>query len=197
MTRAIERAVLLADRGMFRDMGSGFRDKKEHLGGFDLLTWVLLVAGVFVLIAFIASIVARRDKRRLYNSPRALFRELCRAHQLDGPSCRLLRRLARRQRLAQPARLFLEPRWFDPADAGPELESQRAELAELCKRLFAVGATPSEPPAAAGHRPANAPAVRQAAAPGNAEASVTPSVAPPLEIAAPGRSPGFEPYLID
>lgn len=132
--------LLLAERSLFRDMGSGFRDKRENMDGTDLLMWMLLVVGVFVVIGIIAHFVARRDKRELYNSPRALFRQLCKAHGLEHASRALLKRMARQQQLAQPARLFLEPERFGVENLSPELAAQQAAIAALKQRLFGLPA---------------------------------------------------------
>lgn len=70
-----------------------------------------------------------------YYSPRRLFRELCAVHELDWASRRLLRQLARAHRLAHPAQVFVEPRWFD-GQLPPELEAHRVQLAALKAGLF-------------------------------------------------------------
>jgi hypothetical protein len=62
--------------------------------------------------------------------------ELCRGHELDQVSRRLLRSLATWHRLAQPARLFVEPQWFDAASLSEPLRMRQAELERLRDRLF-------------------------------------------------------------
>ena len=135
----LTKTVLLADRSLLRDMGSGFRDKQENQGGTDMLLWIGIVVGVFVAIAIVAHFVARRDKRQIFNSSRGLFRALCRAHQLDFASRRLLRWIARDQQVEPAARLFLEPEQFEPENMSPALNSRAAEIMALRKRLFAGG----------------------------------------------------------
>lgn len=143
--------MLLADRSLLRDMGSGFRDKRENQGGSDMLLWIGIVVGVFLAIALVAHFVARRDKRQIFNSPRGLFRALCRAHQLDFASRRLLRWIARDQQIEPPARLFLEPEQFEPENMSPALNARAAQILALRKRLFAGGellsAKPGDPSA--------------------------------------------------
>ncbi len=128
---------LLAERSVFRDMGSGFREKREHFDATDLLFWFLLLIGVFVALAVVARILGRNDKHRLYNNPRALFRSLCRAHELDVAARRLLRQIARSQGIVPPARLFLEPACFEPARTSVELQHRQAEIDGLARKLFA------------------------------------------------------------
>ena len=132
--------LLLADRSqIFRDMGSGFREKRESFEPTDLLWWLLAVAVLMAAFGCLASFLAKRDKRRLFNNPRSLFKALCAAHDLDRTSRNLLKQLAWAQHLETPARLFLEPDRFDPALAGPELAGQTAALGALRKKLFAGG----------------------------------------------------------
>lgn len=134
--------LLLADRSsIFRDMGSGFREKRETFDPTDLLWWIFVAVLVIAVFGILATILARRDKRRLFNSPRALFNALCHAHGLDRASRALLKQLAVSQRLTPPARLFLEPDRFDPVTLPAELQPQREAYIALRKRLFAVAST--------------------------------------------------------
>ena len=74
---------------------------------------------VLILIAIILLVVlAARIGWRWYVLARqpkpvdALFAELARAHGLTERDQRLLKRLARREKLAEPARLFVDPRYL-------------------------------------------------------------------------------------
>jgi hypothetical protein len=132
--------TLLASRSViFRELGNGFREKREAFAPSDLLWWAL--AAIFILAAFgvLAKILSSQDKRRLYNSPAALFRELCKAHQLDRGSRVLLKQIAQTQRLSVPARLFLEVERFDAAKFEPSLRTQQAAIEQLRQKLFAPG----------------------------------------------------------
>jgi hypothetical protein len=64
-------------------------------------------------------------------------------HGLDASSRRLLNRVVGFHRLAHPARLFIEPKWLDPASLGPGFRPQAAALEKLRNRLFSL-----KPPAA-------------------------------------------------
>jgi hypothetical protein len=130
--------ILAAGRDVFRDMGSGFREKRETFEPTDLIPWVIVIVGLFVALTVLSWILARRDKSEHFNSPRALFRAIAKAHELDRGSRRLLWQLAREQGLAQqPARVFLEPDRFESAQLGAAIRSQHAALAALRAKLFA------------------------------------------------------------
>ena len=72
------------------------------------------------------------------SASQATLSQLCRLHELDWPSRRLLRRLAQARQLENPAQLFLEPTWFEAANMPAPLRPFRPQLAELRQHLFAV-----------------------------------------------------------
>lgn len=96
----------------------------------------ILLAIALIVAAAVAFVVWRqlRDRREMTNS---LFDGLCGAHELTRRERRLLDRLARCQRLAEPARLFLEPERWDPNHLPGELAAEAETLALLKTRLFA------------------------------------------------------------
>jgi hypothetical protein len=131
--------ILLADRSaIFREMGSGFRDKRETFNPTDLLWWLVAVVGVLVAFLVVANMLAKQDKHRMYRSPRALFNALCKANGLDRASRSLLRQLAAASELESPARLFVEPDRFDLHRLPSTLRPQAGALAALHQRIFAV-----------------------------------------------------------
>ena len=126
--------TLLAQSDRFSDLGARFQQSEQAL------TWLpLLLAGLTVAAAIAIWFVARylglldRYRRR---SQRRLFRELCRLHQLDWPSRRLLRQLAVAQGVASPAQLFLQPEKFDSPRQCPALLPCADQIDELRGRLF-------------------------------------------------------------
>jgi hypothetical protein len=139
--RLIGAALLLADRQLFHEMGAGFREKRQQFDAMDVLLWILLPVGFFVCVGLLARILARGDKHQLFNSPRRLFRTLCRAHQLDRPARWLLVQIARAEGIEQPARLFLDPQCFRRAQEHPDLEAKRAAIKTLATRLFPADRT--------------------------------------------------------
>src|SRR5688572_5708834 len=70
------------------------------------------------------------------HGPAGLFASLCQAHGLSSSDRRLLRRLAQWRGLADPARLFVEPRHFEGPVANPALNGQSDRLAALRQQLF-------------------------------------------------------------
>jgi hypothetical protein len=104
----------------------------------QMLVW-LLVAGAAIGVVSVVLVVANRIGRRWrYNSHPALFCGLCKVHGLDSSARRLLKRAMRFHRLRHPGRLFIEPKWLDPANLSPAFQPQAAELERLRNRLFHV-----------------------------------------------------------
>jgi hypothetical protein len=101
---------------------------------------MLLVSGGFVLIVAAVLVwnrLTRRAQRTFTcNNSSRLFRELCRAHRLNGAARRLLKSLAAARELENPALVFVKPECFEPADLPPQLASSAAELRQLFQRLF-------------------------------------------------------------
>jgi hypothetical protein len=114
---------------------------------------------------------AIRARARNANSPRRLFRGLCRLHRLSWSQRRLLRQLARARGLAQPAQLFVGPEYFDESQLTPALRGKIQWLRRLRQQLFAglPGLPGQDGPAAA---PASG-AARPAAFP------LPPAISPP------------------
>jgi hypothetical protein len=130
--------LLFAERNVFRDLGSGFRTKRENFQPSDLIPWIVVSAVVIGGLAILARVMARREKQA-FDSPRALFRELSRAHGLDFANRQLLRRLARSAGVKQPARLFLEPQRFEPTNLPKDLQEKWPAIESLRARLFGQG----------------------------------------------------------
>lgn len=101
-----------------------------------LMVLTVVIGGVCAAVVAINRIVRRR---RRY-SHATLFSGLCKVHDLDGASRRLLTQAVRFHRLVQPARVFLEPKWLNPANLGPSFQCRSAELEELRGRLFSLRA---------------------------------------------------------
>jgi len=141
MNSLLGQPLALASRStnMFRNLGDGFRHKQESFHPLELVGWFLLIVALFVGLGLLSRMLARRDKRQLYNSPRALFNALCRVHDLDARSRRLLKRLAADRGLECPAQLFLSPDCFDSASWGPSLVPQATALSVIEKKLFGPG----------------------------------------------------------
>ncbi len=127
--------MLLADFDVVRNMGHRFHGKNAELHWNDLFMLLAIVVAVAAAGCFLTRI-ARRERHRRTNSPRGLFQELCRAHQLDRQSRNLLLRLAKHQELSHPARLFVDPERFAPDRLPTLLPAQAQRLARLREQLF-------------------------------------------------------------
>jgi len=140
MNAWFQHLAVLADQGRISELGSGFRGKGAELEWIDLVLWASGILGVLVSVWLLMKLLAWRDGRGARNSPRALFRRLGKAHGLDRGERRVLRQLARSQRLAHPGRVFLEPDRLEPARLPPQLAARRDTIAALRRRLFGAEA---------------------------------------------------------
>jgi hypothetical protein len=106
---------------------------------FDSKGMAYAVAGlsVLVLVAWFLAHTAEREEKRGRCSPKRLFLSLCRANRLAWSDRWFLWRLAARHRLEDPARVFIEPDRFDPAEANLQSQRYLTHLKRLRARLFA------------------------------------------------------------
>jgi hypothetical protein len=107
--------------------------------GFTLThLWILLGIAALLASVAVASYRSSRRSRRDFDvdSHAKLFRELCRAHQLPFAGRRLLKRLAAARGIAEPARLFIEPKHFDPVDLPADLLRAAGKIQRIRDRLF-------------------------------------------------------------
>ncbi len=139
--------VMLLAQSALNRMGSRIRGDHAKLGASDVLVVLAIVAIVVAGIWVLTRLIARQDRDRRYHNPRALFRELCRTHQLNTKERRFLRQVATYQRLKQPALLFVQPDRLQPSELGRHQRAQKALLKTLRKQLFGDVAAPprSEP----------------------------------------------------
>lgn len=144
----LNHGILLAQGGRLDGLRKGFEGRRFDFG--DVLTAVLILGGIGLAVWVLSYLLSLRERRRGYSSPLGLFLSLCKAHRLRWSQRWLLWRLARSQRLRDPALLFVEPERFQPASLGPTLRSRSDELAQLRGRLFAEPKqqSPRRPPAA-------------------------------------------------
>lgn len=137
-------AVLLAEK-TFRGFGDGLRGDGASLDSSDIFVGIVILVLAVVGIAVLQRLVARQDSSRRYNSPRALFGELCKAHELDRKERAFLKRVAAYQRLKQPALIFVEPDRLKPARLSRQQRTQLPLAKSLYKRLFADLLTATAP----------------------------------------------------
>jgi len=129
--------ALLAERNMLREMGQGFRGKRAQVDGSDALMLLGIIAGVALFGWLLTRLLSAQERRHPYNSPRALFRGLCRVHKLKLGERFLLWKVARGERLSDPADVFVDPAWLDPQRLGPAWSADKTRLENLRRRLFA------------------------------------------------------------
>lgn len=129
--------VLWADQPALRGLGRGAQHAGQPFDGGGLTTTLLIVCAFLVCVWGVARLFVRPEGPAALNSARGLFGELCRAHQLTRNDRRLLTRLARHHRLADPACLFLDACWLDAALCGPAWQKHAGRLHELRLALFA------------------------------------------------------------
>lgn len=127
--------VLLAEEGHFESVGRHARKPASLSSEQGLLLAVVFVLAVAGVAAWSSYLERRARSRR--NSPWRLFWELCQAHCLPWRDRWTLWQVSRHQRLADPARVFLEPQRLEPANLSPALRRRSAQVASLRARLFA------------------------------------------------------------
>ncbi len=129
-------AALFAQQIDPADMGRQFRGDYAALGVRDVLIWLGIAVGVAVLIWLLRRAQDRQSSRRTTANPRGLFRALCHAHGLSRANRRLLRRMAKIDKLEHPGRLFVEPARFTADEIPSALQSKRTQIMALGDRLF-------------------------------------------------------------
>jgi hypothetical protein len=129
--------VLFAQADRWREMGRDFRVDHTKLDPSLIIASLIVLVAVIAFLWFLHRLMNKREGRRLYNSPKKLFRSLCRLHELTRAERRTLVSLARSQQLLQPASLFLAPERFAASIASPAWQSQRRQLERLRTKLFA------------------------------------------------------------
>lgn len=147
---------LLADGNPFSHMGRNFRGGSGRLAFGELAVLLVILVAIGGIVWLLVRHFNARD-RVGYRSPRALFQELCQAHQLDRPQRQALKRLARQQQLGQPARLFLEPERLAEQCLHQSSPDARRMLQSLRSRLFG-SLRAAEPQVATAPRDSTAPA---------------------------------------
>lgn len=115
---------------------SALRDKKGRADSGEIISGLLILVAVSAAVWLLVWGLDRCFRGRIRPSPGRLLWSLSRAHHLRWSQWWLLRRIARQQKLEDPARLFLEPEWLDSARLGAEFAAQRFQVQILRARLF-------------------------------------------------------------
>ena len=137
MNTFIRYGILFAAKSRLESMGSGFRGRHTRIETEHVIAGALVLSSIVLVIWLLSYLMSLQEQRRGYSSPTRLFLSLCKAHGLRWSQWWLLWRVARRQRLRDPARLFLEPKRLEPTRLGASLRSRANELRRLREKLFA------------------------------------------------------------
>jgi hypothetical protein len=139
MTSPPVAAALLAAETLLAagNLGAASRRADRVDNSTEALVWLGIAGGMIAVVCLVICVVSRLYRRLRYHSRGSLFRGLCRMHGLDHRARRLLKQVARDQKLAQPARLFTEPKWLNPANLRGPLRCRALEVAMLRNRVFA------------------------------------------------------------
>lgn len=115
------------------------RGARRRRGGADtgeVLLYLAIAAVVIGVICGTLYAVSRYRLRQRFNSHSSLFTGLCQRHELDRGAQSLLKQIAGHHNLKHPARVFIEPKLFDPNGLGGSLRSQGLQVAALRNQLF-------------------------------------------------------------
>lgn len=121
-------------QGHYVHMGRRFRHGSQGMDATEFTMFVAILVAVGILAIWLSRFLNRKQQPG-YTSTRALFGDLCRAHQLKWSSRRLLNRLAAAHEVA-PCQLFLEPKRFEPEHLTDGLERYKRDFASLKESLF-------------------------------------------------------------
>jgi hypothetical protein len=137
MMSNLDSLLLLALRSGWRHYGYR-KYTGEYFEANSGEAWTVLgLTALLVVGILLWRLVASRSGDRIpSNSPRRLFRELCRAHGLDMARRRLLKRLAAARGELSPAVLFVQPECFDVDSLPHDWRDAASDIAELGERLF-------------------------------------------------------------
>ncbi|MFV1964785.1 MAG: hypothetical protein ACC628_05140 [Pirellulaceae bacterium] len=131
----IGHGILLGDQGRFVHMGRHFQRGGSTLETEDLLVLFGVLCVLVVVVWLFSRYLALHEKQGR-NSPRRIFRELCRAHRLGWADRQLMRQLARWHRLPSPSLLFLDAPRFEVRALGPAFARRARQLTAIRERLF-------------------------------------------------------------
>ncbi len=136
MNRLLCHGILLAQEGRLESFSKGFSGRRTRFDAQDVVIVLMVLAGIAVAIFAISYFLGLQEQRPGRASPLRLFLTLCKAHRLRWSESWLLWRVARSQRLRDPARLFLEPQRLQAANLDRSLKKRQAKLIEIRNRLF-------------------------------------------------------------
>jgi hypothetical protein len=119
------------------DQAQTAQKPKAPEGMSAVVYWLLVLAAIVVVGLAVTYAVSLFKRWRVKAIPLRLFWSLCSAHNLQLSERFLLWQLARLEHLTDPARLFLEPQWFNASSLPADLRFKAAQLKKIYLRLFA------------------------------------------------------------
>jgi len=130
--------MLLAEQSRWENLSHGLSSefRERQVTASDVAIALLILTGIVAALWFLSRLLPLGGQRRGRSSPGRLFLSLCKAHRLRWREYWWLWRLARSQRLRDPARLFLEPERWQTAGLSPALRARAQQLTRLRERLF-------------------------------------------------------------
>jgi hypothetical protein len=134
MNQALLTCFLLADSARADQFVKGFREGTLHRAADS--NWLLFaVAGLAIALTFYAFDRFYRNRRATSEpNDKRLFQDLCRAHNLSGPSVQILQRVARQAKLKHLTEIFLRPELLRNQKALSDRDQGRLE--QLRGQLF-------------------------------------------------------------
>ena len=128
--------ALLAQLSRWERLGDGLRGSRSRTDWTDFVPYLILLAFIGIVVALIMRYTKRNDTSQPCDDPQKLFRELCKVHELDGASQRLLRQIADARELQHPAQVFVRPSAFNVDHLPATLQSQSDRVGQLRTQLF-------------------------------------------------------------
>ena len=101
--------ILLAQRSRLDNLSDAFRSSPNSSDWDEVMLGSLIIALLIVGLWGLSRLLAVRERHRVYDSPGRLFQQPVPAHRLRWSDRWLLSRVARLQRLRDPAGCFSSP----------------------------------------------------------------------------------------
>ena len=136
MNRLLDHGILLAQQNRLDEIAAGLRGRRTRFDTQDIIIFLLVVVGIAVAAWGLSYLLRVEERRRGHARPLRLFLSLCKAHRLRWSEQWLLWRVARAQRLRDPARLFLEPQRLEAVGRGRSFQTRQAQFRQIRDRLF-------------------------------------------------------------
>ncbi|QDU25447.1 hypothetical protein ETAA8_05150 [Anatilimnocola aggregata] len=112
-----------------------------------VLAWIVLTMLTSTIVTWLVFRWRGARLKRRQNSPKQLLRALCRLHHLSWFDRQLISSCARKLKISDPARFFLEADLWRELLAAESSPVQRLRLTKLQEKLLSEPKPPVSPPA--------------------------------------------------